>query len=50
MRRASASLMMRFMSVPAARPTGSSISSRRRPNSSAESVLQICSSRCARAS
>src|ERR1700741_5258678 len=38
------------MSMPVARPTGSSISSTRRCASSAESVLRSCASRRARAS
>src|SRR3979490_2536260 len=50
MRRASPSLTSRFISVPVARPPGSSISSRRRMLSSADRVLLSCFSRCARAS
>src|SRR3979409_309669 len=50
MRRASPSLTSIFISVPVARPTGSSISSRRRMLSSADNVLLSCFSRCARAS
>src|SRR3984957_5197560 len=50
MRCAPASLIRRLRNAPAARPTGSSISSRRRPTSSGVIVSHSASSRAARAS